>query len=250
MTMERKLVYDLPTRAFHWAFAGLFIFAFTVAKTIDDDAAAFSWHMLAGLTLGPVVLLRLLWGLAGTRHARFSDFVLAPGALLRYFRGILGGGRTSWAGHNPASSWAAVGMLGLALAQVLTGWLMTSSGDPELLEDLHELSANALIIVVGLHIAGIALHTLRHRDAIGRSMVDGRKADVPDAEAIRSPRSAFGLLFIGLVAAFALQLWNNFDPAERIVRILGTTLQLGEGGQAEGRTAGDDYRKDRRDDDD
>ncbi|MBL8225342.1 MAG: cytochrome b/b6 domain-containing protein [Chromatiales bacterium] len=248
--MERKLVYDLPTRAFHWVFAGLFITAFTIAQTIDDDTAAFSWHMLAGLALGPVLLLRVLWGLAGTRHARFSDFVLAPGELRRYLRGIFTGDRTSWAGHNPASSWAAVGMMGLALAQVLTGWLMASGPDPEAFEDLHELSANALIILVGLHIAGVALHTLRHRDMLGRSMVDGRKANVTDGEAIRSPRSAFGLLFIALVAAFALQLWNNFDPGQRVVRILGTTLQLGEDGQPHAGPAGDEDAKGARHDDD
>lgn len=248
--MERKLVYDLPTRAFHWVFAGLFITAFTIANTIDDDSASFSWHMLVGLTLGPVVLLRLLWGLAGTKHARFSDFVLNPRELLAYLRGILAGGKARWAGHNPASSWAAVGMMGLVLAQVLTGWLMASGQDPEAFEDVHELLANALVVLVVLHVAGVVLHTLRHGEKIGRSMVDGRKTGVPDSEAIRSPRSGFGLLFVALVAAFALQLWDNFDPGQRVVRILGTTLQLGEGAEAHDGETDDSHGSDERDDDD
>lgn len=226
--MERKLVYDLPTRVFHWTFAGLFVAAFTIAKTIDDDSASFSWHMLAGLTIGLVVLLRVLWGLAGTKHARFSDFVLAPGEVLRYLGGILTGEKRRWAGHNPASSWTALVMMGLALGLGVTGWLMTSGSDPEAVEDVHELLANSFIILVVLHIAGVVLHTLRHGEMIGRSMVDGRKADVPDSEAIRSPRSVFALLFIAMAAAFALQLWNNFDPGQRVLQVFGTTLQLGE----------------------
>ncbi len=243
--MNRKLVYDLPTRAFHWVFAGLFITAFTIAKTIDDESASFSWHMLAGLTLAPVVLLRMLWGVVGTKHARFSDFVLAPGELLRYFRGIFSGDKAHWVGHNPASSWAALAMMGLVLAQVLTGWLMASGGDPEVLEDLHELTANALIILAVLHVAGVVLHRLRHGEMIGRSMVDGRKAHVPDSEAIRSPRTVFGLMFIAIVAAFALQLWNNFDSDRRVVTVFGTALQLGESGEQDGGQA-----QDRRDEDD
>ncbi len=248
--MERKLVYDLPTRAFHWAFAGLIITAFTIANTVDDDAAAFSWHMLAGLTLGPVVLLRVLWGLTGTRHARFSDFVLDPRALVGYFRGVVAGSKVRWAGHNPASSWAALAMMGLVLAQVLTGWLMASGQGPEALEDLHELLANALIVLVVLHLAGVLLHTLRHGEMIGRSMVDGRKADVPDSEAIRTPRNVLGMLFMALVAAFALQLWNNFDPGERVVRILGTTLQLGEVEDSQGRETSGTFGEHGREDDD
>lgn len=232
--MERKLVYDLPTRAFHWTFAGLFVAAFTIAKTIDDETASFSWHMLAGLTIGAAVLLRLLWGVAGTKHARFSDFVLNPAELSRYLRGILSGDPRRWAGHNPASSWSALAMMGVALAMGLTGFLMASGNAPEAVEDVHELLANGLLVLVVLHVAGIILHTLRHGEMIGRSMVDGRKAGVPDAEAIPSARSAVALLFIAMAAGFALLLWNNFDAGARTLQLFGTTLQLGEGAEGPG----------------
>lgn len=245
MAMERKLIYDLPTRVFHWTFAGLFVAAFTIAKTIDDEAASFSWHMLVGLTIGLVVLLRILWGFAGTKHARFTDFVLSPGAAVRYFGGILTGHKRRWAGHNPASSWAALIMMGLALGLGLTGWLMASGGNPEAIEDVHELLANSFLILVVLHIAGVALHTLRHNEMIGLSMIDGRKAQVPDSEAISSPRSVFALLFIALAAAFALQLWNNFDPGARTLQLFGTTLQLGESGHGH-----DGHQEEEHDDDD
>jgi cytochrome b len=59
--MGRQLVYDLPTRLFHWVFAGLFLIGFIIAKTIDDDSSWFDYHSLAGLSLGFLVVLRIIW---------------------------------------------------------------------------------------------------------------------------------------------------------------------------------------------
>lgn len=226
--MDRELVYDLPTRVFHWIFAGLFATAFLIADNIDDDSLTFSWHMLAGLTAGFAVMLRIGWGCVGTRHARFSDFVLSPAEALEYAGGILGGRARRWAGHNPASSWAAVAMMALVLGLGLTGWLMTSGGDKEAIEDIHELLANAVLVLAALHIAGVILHALRHRENLARSMIDGRKADVPQGEAIASARKATGMLFVALAAGFGLVLWSNFDAGQRELSFLGSTLQLGE----------------------
>ena len=106
--MRQILVYDLPTRLFHWLFAGFFITAFAVANLVDDDSTRFSLHMLAGLGMVFVVVLRLVWSAVGTRHARLGDLVLSPGQLVAYFRGLFSGDARRWAGHNPASSWAAV----------------------------------------------------------------------------------------------------------------------------------------------
>lgn len=74
--MKKSLVYDLPTRSFHWLFAFLFLSSFLIAKILDDHSTLFGFHSLLGLTLGFIVLLRILWGLVGTQHARFSNFAL------------------------------------------------------------------------------------------------------------------------------------------------------------------------------
>lgn len=226
--MGRQLVYDLPTRLFHWLFAGLFLTAFIIAKTIDDDSIWFNYHSLAGFTLGFLVLLRIVWGVFGTQHARFSGFVLNPMDLINYFKGILTGKKKRWAGHNPASSWAAVIMMVLALGLAVTGYLMTSGPDKETFEDLHELFANGFIIVVVLHVAGIILHSILHQEMIALSMVDGKKADVPMAQTITSSRSSFGILLIGLVVVFGLHLFKNYDSQNGSLQFFGTTLQLGE----------------------
>jgi cytochrome b len=225
----RQLVYDLPTRLFHWGFSGLFLTAFVIAKTIDDDSPIFSYHQLAGLTLGFLVTLRIIWGFAGTKHAKFSGFVLHPRELLNYFKDIVTGHKKRWAGHNPASSWAALTMMALALGLGITGYLMTSGPGKETFEDVHELLANGFIVVAILHVLGIVLHTIRYKEMIGLSMVDGKKVDVQRTETIDSPRTAFGVLLIGLVVAFGIQLYRNYDTKTRSLQMFGTTLNFGKG---------------------
>ena len=73
--MRKLLVYDFPTRVFHWLFAGFFLVAFAIANLVDDDSVRFALHMLAGLGMVFVVMLRLVWSLVGTRHARLGDLV-------------------------------------------------------------------------------------------------------------------------------------------------------------------------------
>lgn len=226
--MNRQLVYDLPTRIFHWLFASLFLTGFAIAKLVEDDSPWFNYHSMAGLVLGFLVLMRIGWGLTGSRHAQFRNFALNPADLVSYFKGILSGSKTRWAGHNPATSWAAVLMMSMALGLAVSGYLMTSGSDKETFEDVHELLANGFIVTVILHVAGIVLHTLRHKEMIGRSMVDGKKNDVPADQVIPSARSAAGVVLLGLVVVFVLQLVRNYDSQNGTLRFFGTTLQLGE----------------------
>ena len=86
--MNAIRVYDWPTRLFHWLFAGFFVTAFAIANLVDDDSARFSLHMLAGLGMVFVVVLRLAWSTIGTRHARLGDLTLAPRQLGAYLKGL------------------------------------------------------------------------------------------------------------------------------------------------------------------
>jgi cytochrome b len=226
--MQRIRVYDLPTRLFHWLFAGLFGSAFLLAHVVDDESIWFSLHMLAGLCMGFLVVSRLLWSLVGTRHARLSDLTLAPSELLAYLKGVLSGRGRQWVGHNPASSWAAVAMVGLTLGLGLTGYLMASGGDNDLLEDAHELMANAFLGIVLLHIAGIAVHVLRHHDKLPLAMLSGRKPrHSVDQQPVRPrPVAALGFaVFTGLFAGYLLQ---HYDLQARTLDLFGSTMQLGE----------------------
>lgn len=226
--MRQVLVYDLPTRLFHWLFAGFFITAFAISNLVDDDSARFSLHMLAGLGMVFVVALRLIWSLVGTRHARLGDLALNPGHLIAYLKGMFFGGNRRWIGHNPASSWAAVAMVGLALGLGTTGYLMATGGENDSIKDLHELMANAFLVVVLLHIGGVVVHVLRHRDHLESSMVSGRKQALASDQLPVRAFPVAGFAFVLLTGLFMAYLLQNHDAQARTLDLFGTTLQLGE----------------------
>lgn len=222
-------VYDIPTRLFHWIFSILFLSAFLIAKTFDDDSTQYPYHMLIGLTLGFVVLLRILWGLWGSRYARFSSFALHPRDLLFYFKNFFSKQSPRWLGHNPASSWAALVMMGLALGLAGTGYFMAQDLNKEVLEEVHELFANAFILVVIAHVAGVILHTLKHRDAIGLSMIHGKKVSASQETGIEKSHGGVGFIFLLLLFAFSFHLVQNYDANQGTLNFFGAQLQLGEG---------------------
>ena len=223
--MSTTRVYDLPTRLFHWLFAGFFLAAFTIANTVDDESWRFSLHMLAGLCAVFVVVLRLAWSAIGTRHARLTDLALHPRQLIDYLKGLRAKEPQRWTGHNPASSWAAVAMVLMMLGLGVTGLLMARGN--ESLEDVHELLANGLLAVVLLHLAGIALHVLRHRDRLPAAMVTGGKETAPGETPVPA-RPLAGLGMLALPGLFALYQGNHFDPQARTLQLSGLALQLGE----------------------
>lgn len=221
-------VYDLPTRVFHWIFAGSFITAFTISNTVDDDNLAFSYHMIFGLIMVFSILLRVIWGIIGSKHARFTDFSLNVSELATYFKGIIAGTNRKWVGHNPASSWAALAMMILALGLGVSGVLMATGVAGEALEEVHELLANTFLVVVILHIAGVIIHQLKHKDSIGTSMVTGYKQDLPETTESVSGHFGIGLLFLFLAAGFSAYLVQNFDSSSRTLSLFGSQIQLSE----------------------
>ncbi len=226
--MNAIRVYDAPTRVFHWCFAACFVAAYTIASSVDDESSRFAWHMLAGAMLTVSVLLRVLWGVAGTRHARFRDFTLDPRQLLDYLKGVLSGSGRSWVGHNPASSWAALGMMTLGLGLGVSGVAIVTGVAPGWVKEGHELAANTFLAIVLLHIAGVLVHGLRHRDALPLSMLSGHKRVLPDATAAVPARGLVALAFLLLVAGTGVLLLRQYDAANGTLAVFGTSLALRE----------------------
>lgn len=226
--MTKVRVYDLPTRFFHWLFAGFFVTAFAISNLVDDASVRFPLHMLAGLAMVFVAVLRLAWSLVGTRHARPADLALRPAQLFAYFKGMVSGQGQRWIGHNPASSWAALAMVGLALGLGTTGYLMATGGGGDTTKDVHELMANAFLVIVLLHVGGVALHVLRHRDNLQSSMVTGNKPALADGQTSVRAAPVAGLAFVVLTSLFVAYLLHHYDAQARTLELFGTTLQLGE----------------------
>lgn len=230
--MNKEKVYDLPVRIFHWLFAGLFVAAFAIAKWTDDESAWFSHHMLLGMILFVTTSLRIVWGLLGSRYARFASFPLNPMRAIEYFREILSTKGRSYFAHNPASAWAALVMMGLSMGLGITGILM-AGGQKEAFEDIHELMANAFAFVAVAHVAGVILHSLRHRDGIALSMIHGRKDNPEGAPPIASSHRLAAMAMAGVIGLFAFHVYRNYDAAQATTQVFGVKLQLGENESAE-----------------
>lgn len=223
---RKELVYDLPTRLFHWCFALLFLSAFGIAKIIDDESRVFTVHMLLGLTLGGIVLWRMVWGVIGSQYARFSQFALHPRELVAYLTGILSKKKEHWTGHNPASSWASLFMMMSGLGLVLSGILMISGIGKEFAEEFHDWFATGFAVLVILHVCGLILHSIQYRDGIAFSMVTGKKEDVN--KPISKVHMGSAAFLLALLLGWAIYLVQNFDPQSQKLRLPGLTLQLGE----------------------
>jgi len=226
--MKKISVYDLPTRFFHWLFAFLFIAAFAISKTVDDESPLFSYHMLAGLTIMFLLVLRLLWGFTGTAYARFSSFKLNPVELIRYFKDAVVMKTKAYPGHNPASSYAAVIMFACAIGLAVTGILMANGGENDSLEEVHGLLANIFLISVIIHVAGIVFHHFKHRDSLWSSMLDGKKKTSSDTPGIAGTRPVALILFIILSVSWLGYMINNYDSRTQTLNLMGTRLSLGE----------------------
>lgn len=226
--MKRVLVWDLPVRLFHWLLAGSFFIAFVIALSVDDDGALFAVHMLLGGVAAFMVLLRIMWGFAGTRWVRFRSFSAGPKALWIYIRDVIAGRDVRFTGHNPGSSIVALTMFVLILGLAFTGVMMGNSGGG-VYEDLHEVMAWTMVVAVAVHILGITMHTIRHRENIAKSMVDGRKEADPSG-AIPSVRRVVALIFLVLTGLWAGGLIRGYDAdrSEITLPLIDLTLHVGE----------------------
>jgi len=244
--MNSVLIWDLPTRLFHWLLSAGFIAAAVIALAMGEHSPLFPYHAIIGLTIALMVVLRVVWGIVGTRYARFGSFIFGPAAVIEYMKGALIGGGKRHLGHNPGSAVAIFALLALVLALAVTGFMMGQGN--EAIKEVHEILAWTTVGVVVVHLLGVAFHTIRHRENITASMIHGRKrADASDA--ISSAKPIVAVLFLIVAGGWAVGLLRNYNPATQTTTLplLGTSLQLGEN---EGGEGGGGEQRLRHDDDD
>lgn len=187
-------VWDPVVRFFHWGLAACFALAWLTA---DEAQGAHEW---LGYAAAGLVALRVVWGFAGSRYARFAQFVRGPGAVVGYLRDMAAGRERRHVGHNPAGAAMIVALLLSMAGTAWTGWLMAEPERQALLpafvapafadedegegrrghresavEEVHESLANLMLVLVVLHLGGVALASVRHRENLARSMVTGLK---------------------------------------------------------------------------
>lgn len=202
------LVWDLPTRVFHWLLAA----SFAGAYITSEGERLRDVHMLLGYSAAGLVAFRVLWGIVGTRYARFTSFPLSPRAVLDYLKSLRSFSPRHYFGHNPAGSWAILGMLVLIAATGATGWAQAVELGPKWLEDIHEGLANAMLALVIVHIAAVLVSSLLHRENLPRAMLTGYKPGSGPAAA--GSRWLVAAALVAVIGAF----WAGAIPAPGLDR--------------------------------
>ncbi|MBD1548660.1 cytochrome b/b6 domain-containing protein [Roseibium aggregatum] len=190
-------VWDPLVRIFHWALVAAFAIAWLTADELQP------LHEIAGYIVAGLIAFRVLWGVLGTRYARFTQFLRGPATTARYLSETLHGREARYIGHNPAGAVMIVAMLLTLSGTAFTGWLIADPARqaflPDLppivasaqadedeygerggeredaIEELHEVFANLMLLLVALHLGGVAFASLRHRENLARAMVTGSK---------------------------------------------------------------------------
>ena len=239
-TVNKILVWDIPARLFHWAFALSIAAASGIGFLVDDESPLFQLHMLCGIVALFLLGVRVVMGFVGSRYLRFSNYPVHPREIVGYLISAVVSKTKLYAGNNPGSATAAVLMFLLVPALFLSG--LGRGG--ESVEELHELCAWALLAVIAMHLAGLAWHTFRHRDNIALAMVTGKKTGKPE-EAISSAHLGWGALILIGAGLWIAALFANHNSKAATVKLpgMGVTLQLGENespGGKEGHDRDDD----------
>lgn len=200
---QRILVWDAPVRVFHW----LMVLAFAGAWLTGEEDAWRLLHVTLGYTMAGLVAFRIAWGVAGTRHARFTDFVRGPGAVLRYLRALLRGRPEHYAGHNPAGAVGILALLFLTVAVAASGWATEYRYGGDLMEEVHEVLASLMLALVALHVAAVLLSSWLHRENLIGAMISGRKKGAPD-DGVPSARRAVAAILLLAVLGFWWYQWQ------------------------------------------
>jgi cytochrome b len=201
-------VWDLPVRLFHWTLVTAIIASYVTNKL---GIAYFKYHVWCGYTVIVLVCFRILWGVVGTRHARFRNFVRGPAATGRYLLGLARGAERRYPGHNPLGALMVLALLLTLLVQALTGLFANdeivntgplygyvSNARSLWLTSLHRLLFDWIFAAVVIHVLAVLAHHIARKEKLVRAMLTGRKPahSVAADEAIQSSRLWLAALLI------------------------------------------------------
>lgn len=164
-------VWDLPVRLFHWSLVGLF-----AANALFTEAEG-DLHANLGYAIAGLILFRLVWGVIGTRHARFADFPPSVSAALDQLREMATRRRHAHAGHGPFGALMIYNLLVTLTGIVATGHMMTTVAyfGVEWVDEAHEVLVTWAEISALVHIAAVVFESVRLRVNLPRAMVTGDK---------------------------------------------------------------------------
>ena len=215
-TNYQIIIWDLFIRIFHWSLVVLFFLAYLTA---EDKGPL---HRYAGYAVLGLVVIRIIWGFIGTKHALFSDFICSPAKAWSYIKELAAGKPKHYTGHNPAAAWMILFFLIGSIVVCLSGYKAYASkemksplgfnttvsfianayadengreghGDKHERHgkhrngekgngerdsfwcEVHEMSAQFMLILIVLHVIGVAVSSKMHHENLVKSMITGKK---------------------------------------------------------------------------
>ncbi len=184
-------VWDPLVRIFHWSLVVTFFIAFLSGEEWE------SLHVAAGYVVAGLVAFRVVWGFIGTSQARFTDFVRSPATVITYLKDLAAHRARRYLGHNPAGGWMIVALLVSLTLTTLTGMAAhgtfkvasllipvamayegkEAGGEEEEgpFGELHEFFAYFTLLLVAVHVVGVIVSSVMHRENLVRAMITGRK---------------------------------------------------------------------------
>lgn len=191
--MNKSYVWDWSTRLFHWAL--VILVSISMYTGFVGGFEEMDWHMLSGYGILALILFRIVWGIVGSRNARFASFVRGPGPVIDYVRNL----RSSppGVGHSPLAALSVVTILLSLLLQATTGLFanddiflegplthLVSDDTSDFLTYVHDVNRWVLVGLIALHIMAIVFYQLIRRENLVMPMITGWKkgVDAPPAQ--------------------------------------------------------------------
>jgi cytochrome b len=205
MPTSTNPLWDIPTRIFHW----LIVCCLPIAWWSAEEER-FDVHQWTGYTVLVLVISRIVWGFIGSRHSRFTDFVVGPARVLAYLRGQ----GSSSVGHNPLGGWSVLLLLSLLLAQAISGlfnsddvlfsgplYYWADSDFRDAMGVVHDVAFNGLLALVCLHVVAVLYHQLKLKEKLLQAMLRGNAVGRVGTEA---PAPWWRAVIIALLVGLAL----------------------------------------------
>jgi cytochrome b len=221
-----RQVWDLPVRVCHWLLVAAFITSYATNRL---GVGYFKYHVWSGYTVIVLVTFRIVWGLVGTKHARFRNFVRGPVRTVRYAVGWLRGETRRHAGHNPLGAWMVIALLTALLVQAVSGLF----GNDEIfnvgplygfvtnetsltLTSLHRNLFSWLLAAAIVHVLAVIAHRVFKKESLVAAMFTGRKAHhvVPASEMIHTSRTWLAVLIVFFLSVGLTWVVAHAPPAQ------------------------------------
>ena len=195
--IQRTLIWDAPTRVFHW----LQVISFFGAYLTSESERNRDIHVTLGYILLGLIVFRLLWGFIGSRYAQFSSFLFKPSEIIAYLLSLFKGKPKHYLGHNPAGSVSVWLLLSLGFFICVAGVMALQDNASDAVVKMHGVATKIMLAVILLHIIGVLVSSVLHHENLVRSMITGYKSAETD-EGIRRSYNWLGVLMLVVAVAF------------------------------------------------